>query len=56
MSGKKTQPLIVIYKEDGILKMRTPEENINIYELIGFLECVLVDMKDHAIETWESFK
>ena len=38
-------PLMVLYSEDGQIKVRVPDET-KVYELFGFLTCYLKNMEE----------
>lgn len=54
--GEKV-PILVIYTQDGHIKAEHPENGtVPIYQLIGYLECYLMDLKEKALDNWEEYE
>lgn len=52
----KTEKVLiaVIYDQEGKINIDYPEQGIvPIYKLIGFLECVLLNLKGDALDSWK---
>lgn len=50
---KEKIPLVVIYEENGEIKIEHPENNqIPTYEIIGYLECYIGFLKEQTISNW----
>lgn len=48
-------PLLAIYKHNGEIKAELPDEKISIFELIGFLEVYIQELKDLMQEELENY-